>query len=461
MKKLILLLVLVTISCNELDTRLSTSLDSESGIKNVETLEGVVNGVYSRFQSQYLYNRNILVIPAVMSDNGFIDGTNNTGRFLDFDSYEVTSTNAYNSPIWLSLGRVISQSSLAIRKGEALSVTNSKKDKKNQLVGEMYATRALAYYIMQQFYSQPYNYTSDASHLGSPIPDFSILGGKEILYPSRSTTKQSYDQILKDLSSAESLMKKNSSKYRFGIDAVNSLFARVYINMEKWDKAVEYANKVIPKYSLINNADYLSSWDKQTTSETILSIANTEVDNAGVNSIAHFNLDYYDLFASPNLVSTFSDTDVRKDLYPTYNNKGTTVNIVKKYPEPAARDINIPVFRLSELYLIKAEALANLNRYDEALEVVYKIIKRADDKASKPVLTGQKLKDLILLERRKELAFEGFRLFDLTRNKIDFNKYKQEASETISVKSPNEKTIMPIPFLEISANKNMKQNPSY
>jgi hypothetical protein len=68
----------------------------------------------------------------------------------------------------------------------------------------------------------------------------------------------------------------------------------------------------------------------------------------------------------------------------------------------------------------------------------------------------------ILNERRKELAFEGHRLFDLTRNKLSFVKTRRGGS-TIAVTYPNNKTIFPIPQTEIDANPNIRsqQNSGY
>lgn len=67
--------------------------------------------------------------------------------------------------------------------------------------------------------------------------------------------------------------------------------------------------------------------------------------------------------------------------------------------------------------------------------------------------------DRVLLERRKELAFEGHRLFDLTRNKRDVRIVQTENVTEVSY--PNEKLILPVPVDEVNANPNMDQNPGY
>ena len=158
------------------------------------------------------------------------------------------------------------------------------------------------------------------------------------------------------------------------------------------------------------------------------------------------------MFASADFMNTFSDTDIRKQLYP-FNNT-LNVNIIQKY----YRFGNIPVIRLSEMMLIKAEACANISGKEaEAQSTLFAITKRADANEVMPAETGQALKDKILLERRKELAFEGFRLFDLARHKKSFIKYRQDAG-SIEITAPSNNTILPIPVREVNANPNMKQN---
>ncbi|SEB74864.1 Starch-binding associating with outer membrane [Tenacibaculum sp. MAR_2009_124] len=459
MKKYIsIFIVIVTfLGCNELDSRLSTSIDAEKAIVDIPTLKASVLGSYNSYQSASLYNRGLLVIPELISENSFIDAFDNTGRFLDFDSFDVINTDGDVSDVWVALGRIISQTSYTIRKAREVSVKENELAEKNHLIGEAHALRAFAYHIMQQYFCQPYNFTSDASHLGAPLPDFDLLGGIEIVFPARSTSKEVYNQIVADLNQAASLMSgfTNPNVYRLGLNGVNALLSRVYLSMENWEKADEFADKVLGNYSLMSNGEYVSSWNNDFSSESIFSIYNDDLDNSGTSSMYQLCLIYLDLFATPDFVSTFSTTDVRSNLYPM--NTTLNVNTITKY---TSRFSNTPVIRLSEMYLIKAEANANITGKEiDAQSALFTIMQRADVNAVMPTETGQALKDRILLERRKELAFEGFRLFDLTRNKKSFVKYRQDAA-FINI-TPGEKTIMPIPAREVNANPNMQQNPGY
>lgn len=138
-------------------------------------------------------------------------------------------------------------------------------------------------------------------------------------------------------------------------------------------------------------------------------------------------------------------------------------NRVRKF-SATTNDNNIPVIRLSEMYLIKAEALAEMNMDEDARGPLNEILLRANPLASPYSESGDALKDIIQEEKRKELMFEGHRLFDLTRKKQSFTKYSTSAGTPIAVDYPNNLTILPIPQAEIDANDNIsanQQNPGY
>ena len=88
------------------------------------------------------------------------------------------------------------------------------------------------------------------------------------------------------------------------------------------------------------------------------------------------------------------------------------------------------------------------------------IAKRADASAATTTATGTALQNLILLENRKEFAFEGHRPFDLTRNKMAFTKHRTGGA-TIPIANNSLKTVLPIPLAEMNANTNMEQKEGY
>jgi hypothetical protein len=449
---LIIVSVLSLTSCDEdgfLDKQPYDKITIDNLIVDYQTFETAVNGVYNIFQQTYYYNSYYTILPDLMSDNAF---NNNYFVFSDIDKYETTAEDKYAARVWSKIASLIAQSSIVIRKAEEFDF-GSKQEEANNLIGQLYITRGLAYFDMQRLFAQPYNYTNDASHPGIPIIDEEMIG-IEIQSPSRSTTKEVFDKIIEDFNRGmEIIGDDNSSVYYINKNSAKALLARIYLYMENWGKANDLATEVINSnsYSLIPNSEYIASWTQDFTTESIFSIVNLPTDYSRFASVTY----YYGrkrYLATDDLYNSFDDDDVRKNLI--------SDNKVLKYTSPGYDD-NIPVIRLSELYLIKAEALAELNDDEGARDALNIIHQRANPAAPDFTESGDALKDIILEERRKELMFEGHRLFDLTRKKKDFIKYSTSLSTPISITYPNNLTILPIPQSEMDANDNMQQNPGY
>ena len=426
-------------------------------IQNYATFEAAARGVYDTFQDVAYYNGSTPLMADLMSDdvknNAFV-------TFADIDAYQVNSRDANVKRIWDKIPKVIAQASIVIRQAEVFNF-GPDQDKAAKVIGELYVARALAYFDLQRFFAQPYNFTPDASHLGVPLVDEKLVGN-EILTPARSTTKQVYDKIVEDLNKGISLIGDNTtSSYYFNKNAAKALLSKVYLFMGNWTEANRLATEVINtgNYTLVTNANYVTSWTLASTSESIFSVANTTTDNAGNSSVTNFYKSSRHV-ATADLYNAMDANDVRKKLITAVTFK------VTKYAA-TLNDNNIPVLRLSEMYLIQAEALAEMGGAANetlALAALNRIRLRANPLAANFAGTGDVLKNEIQNERRKELMFEGHRLFDLTRKKKSFIKYSTTASLPIAITYPSNFTIFPIPQTEIDANKNIpvdKQNPGY
>jgi len=450
-------------SCDDtLDSRLSASIEADALITDLNSLNIATIGTYSIYQDEDLLGRTLLLLPALLSDNAYMNVFDNAGRYLDYDVYGQTEYDVYVAATWDDLYAVIAQTSVILRQAEQIEF--SEVEEANHYLGETHALRALAFLYLQQFYAQPYNFSADGSHPGVPIPDFNLVGGVEIVEPSRNTTAEVYSQILNDLNSAIDLLNEQQhGPERINLNAAKALLARTYLNMENWEGARDMADDVInsQNYSLVETDNYIDSWSLDSNSETIFTIVNNLSDNPGSGSISYFYLDYVDAFASADLVSIHNDNDIRKELYPYSESEENY--LVTKFPKFENSDDNIQVIRLSEMYLIKAEAHARRpGETTEAQDALDAIRLRANPQAAPATAAGGELLEAILEERRKELAFEGFRLFDLTRTGTSFTKFRQ--NESIEIDAPANKTILPIPISEINRNPNINQenqNPGY
>jgi len=338
-------------------------------------------------------------------------------------------------------------------------------DEYNQIIGEAYAVRALAHFDLVRLFAQHYTFTAGASHLGVPIvTKFDIASN-----PARNTVAEVYAQVISDFNEAISLMTMDSGNSgRFSKDAAQALLSRVYLYMEDFVNAETLASAVINsgKYALVDSADYATMFCPGLSSEAILEVINIQVDRYAFDHVGYMyqKIGYGDYLPSKDLLNLIDDNDVRKttfvldeELVGQYGDYR-----VNKFPsegEDNGTD-NIPVIRLSEVYLNRAEARAKLGNDAGAQADLNMIRQRGLPTAPAITVTGQALLEDIAIERRVELCFEGHRIFDITRHKQNLVRVDCTAP-VCTVNYPDDRFILPIPLVEMDVNPNMVQNPGY
>jgi hypothetical protein len=173
---------------------------------------------------------------------------------------------------------------------------------------------------------------------------------------------------------------------------------------------------------------------------------------------------YGDLVVSDDFYATFNATDIRKALYPVVprpaNPPGASIPTVNKYPVISGDLSDTKVLRLSEMYLIAAEASLPSNEADALTYVNYITTRRS---APAIASTGAALLEDVLAERRRELAFEGDRYMDLMRLKRDVVRSTNYPASARNIPYSNFRRILPIPQTELDANPAIRtqQNPGY
>jgi hypothetical protein len=173
---------------------------------------------------------------------------------------------------------------------------------------------------------------------------------------------------------------------------------------------------------------------------------------------------YGDFVVTDELFLTFDAGDIRRDLYPLtprpQSPPGPSVIAVEKYPSINGDRSDTKVLRLSEMYLIAAEASLPANEADAQMYVNFIRTRR---NAPPITSTGAQLFEDILAERRRELAFEGDRYMDLQRLKRDIVRGPNYPASARNIPYSNHRRILPIPQSELDANPNIRnqQNPGY
>ena len=177
--------------------------------------------------------------------------------------------------------------------------------------------------------------------------------------------------------------------------------------------------------------------------------------------------------ASYDLFESYEDNDVRKDIaIQDFPNGEESVLLITKYPGSSfgQRINDIKIIRWAEMLLIRAEVQARAGMLTEAAAIV-KSLRDARYTGNAPAVTyastNAALAD-ILLERRRELAFEGHRYLDLKRLGselgigIDRDERDCESfTAPCNLPAGDYRFTLPIPRNEINANPGIEQNPGY
>lgn len=463
-----LALLLAVSACKEsfLETVPEQSLDSGLAIQDLPTLRAAVSGVYSNLQSSNLYGRTLYILPDLLADNTFISRAN-ANRYTANNENRVIATDGFYAGIWNQAYIVISNASRIIQGVNNVTFSTTEQAESKNIQGEAYTLRALMHFELVRHFAQPYNFTANASHPGIPLI-LDVPPG-ETLAPSRNTVAEVYAGITSDLNAALPLLtiKKNG---RVTLEFAKGLLAKVYLYMGRWADAEKLCTEIIDskRFKLYDQTNFVSSWSAKFGTESLFEVVNLSDDNAGTDNLGYFyeQSGYGDGLATEDIYNQYSATDARRGVIEkgkrNQANGENPAYIIHKYPKGAStRDDNMKIMRFAEVYLMRAEARAEQSKEALALEDLNLVAKRCDPSAATISASGQALIDAIILERRKELAFEGDRLFDLMRRKITFTKY-QSTTVSRQVTPPNDLLIGPIPQREIDANKNIgTQNPGY
>jgi hypothetical protein len=298
------------------------------------------------------------------------------------------------------------------------------------------------------------------------------------LKPTRDAVSAVYTQIEKDLNDAFGLMTNTTNNSSYVTKYVaKALLAKVLLTKGDYTGAKTAALDVVTNggYTLSPAGNYESYWEnpvpQSSKLETIFEISTDAVSGVGINNLAYFydQAGYGDAFCTDDLYNQYSVTDVRRNLIVPGTRAGSSqaINIVRKYTnagDPTERD-DYKILRYSDILLILAEAYANTSDEPNALTRLNQVAVQRDLSFAGYSSSGATLKDDIIKERRKELAFEGDRYWDLVRlnrNVVRVNLNNNYSSNTpLMLSNTDNKRVWPIPQAERDANPNISQNPGY
>jgi len=336
------------------------------------------------------------------------------------------------------------------------------------MLGQAYAFRGMMYFELARYFGGiPNKY----GELGVVIETEPSVGVNNDSYKSRSSLQATWDQIKSDLETAENLLPATRAsnvltRSRLVKAAATGMLARYNLYLDNWTSAESFATTVIGQSTYSLTKPFSNIFRTEFSTESVFEMDYNVVDFSGFRQWyypASLNgrggLSFHKPFADQLVAAR--GIDARSDLIdfnPAFGGVyySTKFNLLQNAS-------NVPVIRIAEMYLIRAEARARQNKITEGLADLNLVRSRAN-LANATATTQEELVDLVLEERKFEFAIEGHRFFDMTRTGKAVTTFvnipRTTGASVYSIGSAL-KYIFPIPTSEMLSNKNMVQNPAY
>ncbi len=446
----ILTALVLFISCSEdfFDTSPATQITTSEVFSSEDNINAFVNGAI-RFLIENSTSQDNPGLPAIFLTHEVMgeDAFARDGRYGFRDSYPYRDPFDHTTRralfFWTLQYTSIDHANNIIAN---INLDGDSKPSLRHLKGQAYALRAHNYLNLVRQYQ--FTYAKDPNAKAIPIytePTTPSTQPKPL-----ATIQDVYNQVISDLTEAEKLLPgfERTIKNRPDINVVYGLLARTYLTLENWQLAKEYAAKARAGYPIMTAVQYTEGFSDVGNSEWIWGHPQTQVQNLGGASYLSYiettpyttdangtNLyyGYNSIMPDPHFIALFDDGDVRKSLFEIATQPAEAIyrhyrykKFRNKHPN---RDGHIILMRASEQLLIEAESKARLDDVAGAVETLNELrSKRSLPGLSATEFNKDRIIDEILLERRKELWGEGFRLYDILR--LQTAPVRKETAET-------------------------------
>jgi len=447
-----------------LDIAPQQSIDASTSYDTSQKVAAAVVGTYARLDDARLYGTDLILVPELLGANNYVAWVGTFQNYSQIARHTQTSTLSNAQGIWTQAYAAINQCNLVL--ANLSSVTDA--GQRTQFEGEVEFIRGIMYFELVRLYGQQYQAGGNNTQAGVPINLTAVTTTEQAdTKLARASVEEVYAQVVKDLLSAIAKLPKQNvtraSKY-----SAEAMLARVYLQQGNYTAARAMADDVIKNSGAALQGSVGAIFANRNSAESLFEIQQNDQNNAGTSNdgLATYFAGYSptgdqsvlygrgDLYALPAFVNQYGANDLRgtdgrpalttqRLIYVSDGNSRTGRYRTIKWRTYGQ---NIPVARLAEMYLIRAEADVRAGNATSALADVNAIRRRSGATALTTVTVAD-----VLLERQLELAFEGFRIHDLKRTGRPVG--------TLASNSPT--LVLPIPQREINNNSLLTQNPGY
>ena len=446
---LAIILALTISSCDkQLDIEPTQAVDGATALETDGDFNSAVVGAYSLLADGNLYGTNLNMFAELQAFEGYCVWGGTFQSYRQIATKAITISNTDVADTWVTAYQTINIANLLTENSSKIEDA----DLKTEIEGQAAFIRGILYFELARLYGSPYQAGVTNSQPGVPI----VLKGVDnsddaYTLSSRKSVEEVYAQALKDLTDASEKLSEERDDHKATKYTAMAFLSRVYLQMGDYAKALEMANTVIEESGKSLNTSVTAAFANKNTNETLFEIQANDQNNAGTTNdgLTTFysgqtdGTGRADLYINAAFPDEYDATDSRKTNLIYVGRRSR--NYSGKWK---AFGQNIPVIRLAELYLVRAECNARLSSEigDTPLNDVNLIRSRAGASLLKTATV-----DDILEERVLELCFEGLRIHDFKRTKRSTGDFAFDADELV----------FPIPEREMKANSELVQNDGY
>jgi tetratricopeptide (TPR) repeat protein len=457
-KSIFIIIVMFIVSCGkELDLDPATSVDSEQAKKSIDLL---MTGAYALIgsgagatgpgvQEGALYSTDLLLNADLLAAENYVTWRGTFDQYKEVSNKLMSPTNSSITRMWVKGYAAINLANVILK-----HLDNAPEADRDYYKANALFIRGIVHFELLRFWMEP------STGLGIPIMTKPTEDFGDIEHPSRATIDDCYAAVINDLKEAKDLLPEENDVYA-NYYTVTAFLARIYLQKGDYANALAASDEVIESgnYELPTSVE--EAFNTSSSPESIFDIQQNTQNNAGTNNdgLTTFyacddntpgSAGRGDIQIEQEFINEFDDPDDKRLTLLIYEGNCSKGSITSaKWHDPYA---NVPVIRLSEMYLIRAEANERLGSSlgDTPLNDVNAIRAKAG-----ATLYGSVTLDDILKERELELAFEGQRIHDFKR----LSKQIIVGGNTIDYTDPQ--FILPIPQSQLNTNKNIEQNTYY
>jgi len=371
----------------------------------------LANSLYTTLGGSTVTGRRAQAVSDMLADQ--LDGSNLTGDFSEIYKRQNSIFGGIRDAMYTDgYKAVLSANKLLEQIGKASS------ENQPYITGLASFVRGMVHFEFVRLFAQPYGYSSDNSHPGIPLR----LSTAAVSLP-RSTVKQVYDQVIADLKKADSLLPADADGGKFYTASkwiAEAYLAKVYFQMNDFTDAYTYADQVIKSGKFQLDTNYTNRYSLGLSKEPILRIAN-EVNHfqPGFEFIKYWrsNLSAPTLYFT-NQFYNYATADASDKRLVWYSNTVQAgYNSLTKFNFNYMEE---PLVHLTEIYLIRAEAGAELGGATLATSItdINTILTRAYGGASHNLSGSSSANAVIAVtrtQRELEMVGEGNRLQEIKR----------------------------------------------